>query len=79
MSKCSTSTSITSNIASKAKKKNAKLPSENGAVSDLSSWMKEQYPYLKTESVLSEANVMTRLFFQDKEMMSTFSMFPQLL
>ena len=67
------------NIASKAKQMNATLPSENGAVSDLSSWMKEEYPYLKTEFVLSESNVMTGLFFQDKEMMSTFSMYPQLL
>ena len=67
------------NIESKAKQMNATLHSEHSAVSDLSSWMKEDYPYLKTEFVLSELNVMTGLYFQDKEIMSTFSMFPQLL
>ena len=53
------------NIVSKAKKITEQQTTGNYAASDLSAWIKEEFPILRTEFVINQSNVMTGLFFQD--------------
>ena len=67
------------NIAQRAKKEFNKKDENKTEARDLDDWIKERYPSVETEYVIDNNNIMTGLFFQDAEMKSTFSRFPEVL